>query len=195
MYRAGRRPLAVLAALALALVLTGAKARKSYEKSFESATRELILYSGFSTALILRGTYLDPSFRGTLAEERKRLMDPTEQDHARFVQRMADDGSAYHEVVFSADTKGVDGADKFGESDDGWVIRLTADGVEEALVTAYQVSRPSPLHRNLYLHQTPWSKLWIARFSRTVADPNEVVFKVGSGYGNGELRWTDLRDR
>jgi len=184
-----------IAAIGIVLPLLGAGGRRDYARSFKQATQELRLYQGFATALILRGTYLDDRFRTAMITERRRLLDPTEEDHQRFKQRMKDDGAAYHEVVFSAGTNGMDGADTFGDGDDGWRIRLLADGVAEPLVTVYRVRKPTPLHRTIYLHYNQWSDLWIARFARTTPAPNEVVLKIGSGYGNGELRWTNLQSQ
>lgn len=72
-------------------------------------------------------------------------------------------------------------------------MALTADGTTEALVTLFKVKDPNMLQRSLYPHFNIWSDLWIARFQRTVQDPDVVIFQVGGGYGNGELRWDGLR--
>ena len=166
--------------------------QRTYDRQLDDHTQKLVIYDGFATALIMRGTYLSPEFRQVMTDERQRLIAPSEADHAEFTRRMDDDGSAYHEIVFSADSA-LEEADQFGESDDGWVLRLTADGREEPLVTSYRVRRPSPLHRSLYGHLNIWSELWIARFARTVESPDEVILHVGSGYGNGTLRWETRR--
>ncbi len=172
----------------VAVLLVAATPRKLYERAFAESTRELIIYRGFQTALIMRGTLLTPTFRATLAEERKRLANPEPDDHQEFVARMSRDAAAWHEVVFSAGSSLPEGR-KFGDDDAGWKLTLTADGTREALVEAYKVRRPTPLHMELYVHMNMWSDLWIARFERTVVSPSRVVLKVGSGYGNGELVW------
>lgn len=182
-----------LGAALLVAALLGGCTRMAYERNLGLQTRTMKIYQGFSTTLILRGTLLTPAFRETIADERRRLMNPSEANHDIFVARMDDDGAAYHEVVFSADSPQPEG-DMFGESDAGWVIRLVADGVEEKLVTTYKVRRPTSLHRALYPHLNIWSDLWIARFDRTVTNPANVEFHVGSGYGNASLTWTDLQE-
>lgn len=181
-----------LLALLLVVVAGCATPRGLFLRAAEHQTRLMRVYDGFSTTLILRGTLLTSEYRATMAEERRRLLDASAEDHAGFVERMAQDDADYLEVVFSADSPQPEG-DRFGDSDDGWILRLEADGVDQPLVTAYRVRRPTPLHRALYPHLNIWSELWIARFERTVADPEEVVLKVGSGYGHGELTWTGLR--
>lgn len=184
---------AVLTAAALSLGAKGDfRARRDYEHAAEDATRELFIHWRFETALILRGTYLTPSFREALAGERRRLLNPTEADHQAWTAALLDDGTVYHEVVFSADS-GMEGGDVFGAAKDGWTVRLTADGVEEPLVTLFPVREPTMLQRSLYPHVNPWSDLWIARFRKTVAGPQRVVFEVGGGYGHGELVWDELR--
>jgi hypothetical protein len=184
-------------ALALALVALGlvaASPRRTYERALWDATEELKVYRGFDTALILRGTLLDRPMRAALAEERRRLVNPTTEDHAAFLARMDDDHARFHDVVFSASSP-LPGARTFGESDAGWLVWLEADGVRQELVSIERVRRPSPVHRELYAHLTIWSELWIARFRKSAANPDEVIFHVGSGYGNGELRWDRLRER
>jgi hypothetical protein len=162
--------------------------QRTYDRQLDAHTQKLVIYDGFATALIMRGTYLSAEFRDLMADERERLIQPADADRIEFARRMDDDGSAYHEIVFSADSA-LEEADQFGTSDDGWILRLMADGQEETLVTSYRVRRPSPLHQNLYSHLNIWSELWIVRFARTVESPDEVILHVGSGYGNGTLRW------
>jgi hypothetical protein len=185
-------------ALLALLVATGAvgspPARRTYLRTLESWTDELKIYRGFDTALILRATLLEPFMRQDLAEERRRLVNPTPEDHQAFLARMKSDATAYHDVVFSASTP-LPASRRFGESDAGWVIWLEADGAREKLVSVEHIRTPSPLHRELYAHLTIWSELWIARFERTIAEPDEVVFHVGSGYGNGDVRWKNLDAR
>ncbi|MFK7931312.1 MAG: hypothetical protein AB8H79_24225 [Myxococcota bacterium] len=178
----------LLGAVALSIA---AGPRRTYEKELRTWTDELKIYRGFDTALIMRATYLDGPMRASLAQERRRLMNPTPEDHAEFVTRMQTDGAAYHDVVFSAQTP-LPAATTFGEADSGWVVWLEADGTREKLVSIERIRKPSPLHRELYAHLNVWSELWIARFEKTVSTPNTVVLHVGSGYGNGDLEWSKL---
>jgi hypothetical protein len=150
-------------------------------------TREMVIYEAFSTALILRGTYLHHDLRAALADERRSRLGLTAEDHADFVRQMAEDDAIYHEVVFSADS-GMAAARDFG-TEDGWHIRLTADGVDQPLVTVFRERRPNPLQIALYTHMNRWSDLWIARFGKSVAQPKEVVFQVGSGYVTDNERY------
>src|SRR5690606_33427220 len=98
--------------------------RKDYLRSYKAQTRELILYSGFHTALILRGTLLTLPYRMEMAKERERLVNPPPEDQERFVAHMRDEGAAYHEVIFSADTPMDSGRVAFGEGDASWLIHL-----------------------------------------------------------------------
>ncbi len=176
---------------ATSLLLVGACAPRSpralYEAALDGNTEMVVVSHNLGTALRLRGTYLSPHFRRVLAEERKRLLDPTEEDHADFLKRMKDDGAAYHEMAFSAETAIIDARLEFGDNDDAWRVRLEADGEVETLVTVYRVRRPSALHQQLYAHMNLYNDLWIARFERTVQTPSKVTFHVGSGYGHDEL--------
>jgi hypothetical protein len=172
----------------LVLPLLGISPRRAYLKEHRAWTRELTLYNDFSTALVMRATLLEPAFRDVIASERHRLVNPSAENHAAFVARMAEDGRLYHEVVYAADSA-FENAEKFGPGDDRWNVRLVADGVEETLVAIDRVRNPSALHDALYVQTDIWSQLWIARFTRTVQSPAEVRMIVGGGYGNGELRW------
>jgi hypothetical protein len=163
-----------------------ARSRGRYRKELRKSTRELFIYRGVETALILRATYLSSEFRGVVARERARLVGPTPEDQQAFEQRLREDGEAYHELVFSADSS-LPRGDKFGG--DGWQLRLLADGTEEKLVTMFKVDHPTPLQTQIYAHQTLWSDLWIARFAKTVVDPQLVEVRVGGGYGHGDMVW------
>ena len=169
-------------------------ARRDYLHAYGDLTRELVLYWDLQTALILRGTYLTPDYRMNLAEERRRLLNATAEDHEAFIATMKSDGEAYDEIVFSADS-GMPAGDHFGNGDSGWTVRLFADGTQETLVTVFQERNPNMLQRSLYPHFNIWSDLWIARFRRTVPNPDKIVFEVGGGYGHGELVWDGLRSR
>lgn len=187
-------PRRALALGAAALLLVAASPRRDYLRTLDTATQELRIYRGFDTALILRATLLDRPMRAALAAERQRLMNPSPENHEAFLGRMSSDYEQFHDVVFSASSP-LPAARTFGESDAGWVLWLEADGKREEMVSVELIRRPSPLHRELYAHLNVWSKLWIARFTKSVPSPDEVVLHVGSGYGNGEVRWTSLRQR
>ena len=180
--------------LLVAGLLVAAGPRRTYEKALRSWTDELKIYRNFDTALILRATYLDAPVRALLAAERRRLVNPTPEDHAAFEQRMAKDNERFHDIVFSAQTP-MPAASTFGEADTGWVIWLEADGQRQNLVSIERIRKPTPLHRELYAHMNVWSELWIARFDKTVTDPDSVVLHIGSGYGNGDVAWRDLDRR
>ncbi len=172
----------------LAVGLVGMTPRRRYLKEHRAVTRKLTLYFEASTALMMRATLLTPEFREVLAEERKRLLDPSPENHAEFVARMSADGAAFHEVVFAADSA-FDNAERFGPGDDRWNLRLDADGQDQPLVEVSRVASPSPLHEALYDQLDIWSELWIARFERTVAAPRRVALHVGSGFGHGSVVW------
>lgn len=183
------RHLATTALVVAALGSVAAKPRKAYEAVYDAHTRHLVVYRGFETALNLRGTLLDGPMRDALTAERKRLLNPSDANHAEFDGRMDRDGAAWHEVVFSADIP-VDDLGTFGDTDATWNLRLIADGTEEKLVQVERIRRPSPLHRGLYPHLNLWSELYIARFERTVDAPRSVALLVGSGFGNGRVDWS-----
>ena len=187
-----KRRLLALLLVVTALVQIGATRGRAYRKVHDEYTRELFVYQGFATALILRGTLLTGPMREAMIEARARLVDPLPEDQAEYVAEMAEALETYHEVVFSADS-GLPRGDEFSAEGEGWHVRLEADGTIEPLVTVYQVRKPSMLQRTLFPHYNIWSDLWVARFHRTVADPEVVELHVGSGYGHGRLRWDDLR--
>ena len=176
-------------AWAALLLLACNTPRQIYEREFERNSRTLKVYQGFATSIILRGTYLSKGFRDEMANERRRLLGATDAQHQEFRDRMRDDLAAYHEVVFAANTPQVRHM-SFGVGDGGWTVRLVADGKQERVVDVYRVRRPTTLHQAIYPHLNLWSDLWIARFEKTIADPREVEFHVGSGLGNGAIRWT-----
>jgi hypothetical protein len=189
-----RAPIRVALLSLAALALVAASPRREYLRSLDSSTGELKIYRTFDTALILRATYLDGPMRAAIAAERRRLVNPAPENHQAFVARMAADQAEYHDVVFSASSP-LPAARTFGESDAGWVIWLEADGVRQELISVERIRRPTGLHLELYAHKTIWADLWIARFAKTVADPDHVVLHVGSGYGNGDVEWGDLGAR
>lgn len=165
-----------------------ASPRRVYLREHREWTRELVLYRDFSTALLLRATLLEPELRVALSAERQRLVNPSAADHAEFVARMERDAAAYHDVVFAADSS-YENAQKFGNTDDRWNLRLLVDGTEATLVSVERVRNPSPLHDALYVQHDIWSELWIARFDRVSEHPQRVELIVGSGYGNGAVDW------
>ncbi len=179
----------MLGTLLVGVVAFGASPRKMYLRELDRWTEEIRIYKAFQTALILRGTYLSRPMRTQLADERRRLVNPTPESHAAFVERMNDDHSQFHDVIFSAQTP-LTSRQRFGENDSGWTIWLEADGERQDLVSVEHVRRPSSVHTELYAHMNIWSELWIARFRKSKADQREIVFHVGSGFGNKELQWT-----
>jgi hypothetical protein len=175
----------------LLLLLLGACAkspRTLYVRELEDNTELGVVYRGFATALRFRATYLSPTFRTELANERQRLLGESPEEHQRFLAVMADDNSAYHEVVFTAESD-IETQTEFGDSDAHWRVKLFANGTEEQLITVYHVREPTALHHMIYAHKNLWNELWIARFARTVTDPTEVKFAVGSGWGHDEVSW------
>ena len=183
-----------LPGLVAVVLLTTGFTQRDYKRAYKAHTREMKVYFGLETALILRGTLLTRDFRDAMSQERKRRLNATETDHREFVARMQRDHTGFHEVVFSADSPAYDdhGRAPFGGDDAGWQVRLEADGTQEPLVEVYRVRKPTPLHLALYQHLNLWSELYIARFERTVQQPSHVEFIVGSGFGNGTLIWDDL---
>jgi hypothetical protein len=164
-------------------------ARKVFLDVHEEWTREVRIYNGFFTALLARGTWLSPEFRVALAEERRRVFDPTPEDHQAFVSRMQSEGAQYHEVVIGADSPYRE-ANQFGaQGDDRWNLRLEADGRVLPCVEVVHVRRPTPLQRHLYPQVNIWSELWLARFENQVTNPVDLRLHVGGGYGNGEMAW------
>jgi hypothetical protein len=181
-----------LVLLATVGLLLGISPRKQYKRDIDDATRKLVIYRGFQTALMLRATYLDAGTRSLIAGERRRLIQPNDTDHTRFTERMSSDNRLYHEVVFAADSGIQDDKASFGDSDASWMIRFFADGREEPLVTIERVRKPTSLHKAIYPQLNQWSDLWIARFERTVTDPKRVSFSVGSGWGHGRIEWEEF---
>ena len=80
------------------------------------ADEMLLVKKNLGTALRLRGTYLSDTFRRVVAEERGRLLGEAVTDDDAYLRRTLDDGSAYHEVVFTAETALIDAELKFGET-------------------------------------------------------------------------------
>lgn len=184
-------------AVAALLVLTacaGWKPRLAYLKVHDAHSDRAMVRRDLGNALTLHGTYLAPSLRDAIAAERKRLMDPTEVDHEAFVRLLSDDGAAYHEVVFTAESNLYDAPEvSFGASDATWKIRLLADGVEQPLVTVFNVDTPNTVQRAIYANTNEFNTLWIARFEKRTPVPASLVLKVGSGLGNTELTWSGDR--
>lgn len=176
-------------ALLCGLLLACATPRALYEQTFDAHSRTLKVYQGFATSIILRGTYLSSGFREEMANERRRLLGATDSQHAEFRERMRTDLAAYHEVVFSANTPRFPHM-SFGDGERGWDVRLVADGKQERLIEAYRVRNPTALHQAIYPHYNIWADLWIARFEKTIPNPRDVEFHVGSGLGNGSIRWS-----
>lgn len=173
--------------LAAVVLLAAASPTRSYKKALREDTRELVLYQGFQTALIMRATLLSPKFRTAYADERLRLTGTTAEEHADFVRRNAEDAAVYHEVIFSSDSALPE--HHFGTTDQGWRLRLEADGQRQELVTVHEIRDPTTVQRALFKHLNIWSELWVARFANTVTNPRVVELHVGSGYGQGTMSW------
>jgi len=172
----------------LLLVSCAKSPRALYLHDLDDHTELGTVYRGLATALRFRATYLSPTFRTELANERKRLIGVDDPDHQKFLAVMADDNSAYHEVVFTAESD-LSYDPQFGDSDAVWRVKLNADGTDEQLITVYHVTAPTALHEMIYAHKNIWNELWIARFARTVTNPSTVTFSVGSGYGHDTVTW------
>lgn len=187
-----KRLFAALTLFAFVAFGTGAsgdhRSRREYLKAYMAETEHVILYWDFGTSLNMRATYLSAPFRARIAEERRRLLHAPEADHQAFLERLLSDDDAYHEVIFSADS-GLDAGEKFGTTEDGWQLRLIADGTEEQVVTIFKVKDPNMLQRALYPHFNKWSDLWIARFQKTVKNPEHVELEIYGGYGHGSMNW------
>lgn len=183
-----RAVLSGMASVALAGRAHAGRPARQYYREWRRNTRKLVVYREFGTALILRATLLEPAFRAILAEERHRLLGEADAGDAAFRERMQTDGDAFHEVVFAADS-GENDDPKFGQSDAKWNLRLAVDGRDAPLVTVEHIRRPTPVHRALYLQLDIWNELWIARFERVSEQPDDVRLALGSGFGNGEVRW------
>ncbi len=174
------------------LLLTGCAVgpRGQYVNTMWDQTGTALVSHNLGTGLRLRATYLSNDFRRALADERHRLLADPDAEAAAFLAATLDDNTAFHEVVFTAESDLIDDL-RFGESDDTrFQLRLEADGTAQPLVTVYKVRRVTPLHEALYAHKNIWNELWIARFERTVAAPSEVRLQVAGGYGNDEITWT-----
>jgi hypothetical protein len=184
-----RRNLLAGAGLLLGGTALARSPRRSYLDAHDEWTREIRVYNGFFTALLARGTWLSPEFRQALAEERRRVFDPTPEDHQAFLARMAEEAARWHELVLGVDSP-FDEAETYGaQGDDRWNLRLTADSVELPCVEVSHVRKPTPLQRDLYPQVNLWSALWVARFENKAPNPQELVLHVGGGYGNGEMAW------
>ncbi|NCG18463.1 MAG: hypothetical protein GWP91_05565 [Rhodobacterales bacterium] len=151
-------------------------------------TKKLVIYRGFGTALHLRATLLTPSFRELLANERHRLLGSADAGDAAFRASMKEDGTNYHEIVFAADSSEPN-AKRFGNAEDRWNLKLNVGNQPVTLLQVEEIKRPTTVHQALYPQLNIWSDLWIARFERDSAQPGAVTLSVGSGYGNGEVRW------
>ncbi|MGC6494221.1 MAG: hypothetical protein ACON5B_15415 [Myxococcota bacterium] len=183
------RNTALLLSLALALSACAKNPRASYLKTLDQWTDKLVIQESLGTALRLRGTYLSPTFRGVLEQERARLLGDADSDAAGFRERQAEAMANTHEIVFTAESD-IESNTKFGDHDGAWRLRLVADGVEQPLLTVHRVRRPNSLQEALFAHKNLWNELWVARFDATVSQPTTLEFHVGSGYGSGSLQWS-----
>ena len=100
-----------------------ARPGSEYLRAHRKMTKKLVIYRGFGTALYLRATLLTPSFRELLATERHRLLGNADAGDAAFRASMKEDGAAYHEIVFAADSSEPN-ARRFGNAEDRWNLQL-----------------------------------------------------------------------
>jgi len=187
MLRPSRRALLVAgAATLMPKVAAAGPERRAYLRAWRDATRKLVIYRGFGTALHARITWLSPAFRDALADERHRLMGEADTADETFRTRMTEHGASYTELVIGADS-GEEQDPRFGNDDARWNLRLVADGTERSLAQVEHIRRPTPVHQGLYPQLNIWSELWIVRFDGGPA--RAISLKVGSGLGNGEVSW------
>jgi hypothetical protein len=160
-----------------------------YDRSVAAATRELRLYDGLSTALLMRATWLDPTFRTEEEAERAHLLllEPPAHE-ARLTASLAE-AATTHVFVLSADSQWREDL-KFGFGEDApWRLRAFVDGRACTPVATEEVKTPTALDRSLFPHQTPWSHLWIARFSTDCGASGKLILQATGPHGTGEMGW------
>jgi hypothetical protein len=160
-----------------------------YDRSVVAATRELRLYDGLTTALLARATFLDPDFRRAAAALRAHLLlleaPARDADLATSLQ----EGAASNVFVISADSEWREDL-RFGfGTDQPWRLRAFVAGQACTPEDVEEVKHPTALDHTLYPHQTPWSRLWIARFATDCGAEGPVVLQITGPHGTGELGW------
>jgi hypothetical protein len=160
-----------------------------YDATVVAATRELRLYDGLSTALLMRATWLDAGFRRSAEQMRAHLLllEPAARE-AHLATSLAE-AEASHVFVISADSQWRAEL-KFGNGEESpWRLRAFVGGHACTPQGTEERAHPTELDRTLYPHQTPWSKLWIARFSTDCGTAGTVILQVTGAHGTGELGW------
>ena len=159
-----------------------------YDRAVAAATRELRLYDGLTTALLVRATWLDSTFRRTFEAERSHLLLLEPDIRAARLAASLSEAEAAHAFVFSVDSQWR--ADlRFGFGDEEpWRLRAFVGGQPCTPETVAEIERPSALERALYPHQTPWSQLWTARFSADCGAGPPLLQFTGP-HGTGEVGW------
>lgn len=167
-----------------------AQPARPWPRVYGDWTRDLKLYDGFETALLMQATLWDAPLRQAWSAELawRRALDVK-------AALVADLGSqaeagAGHEVVFSAQRmEGV--SREFGLSDaDPWRVALDVNGRPCTPESIARVSDPSPADAARWLQANAWSDLWVARFQTDCGASGEVTLKVTGVHGRGELSWS-----
>lgn len=157
-----------------------------YAAAVRDATRELRLYDGLSTVLLLRAAWLDADFRR--AQEAQRayvlLLEPAERE-AALATSLAE-AEAAHVFLLSADSQDRPGL-RFGD-DAPWRLRAFAAG-EPCTLLSVTERDPTPLDARLLPFHSSWAKLWEARFSADCGRSSPIVLQVAGPGGAGELGW------
>ncbi len=156
--------------------------RHAYERAVAAATREVRIYDGWYTALLLRGTRVDDPLRRAQAA---RLAETTNG---------ASPGPVTPEGPVVVLTAGGQWKDELRFSADGstpWTITLYAGETACAAPASLVVTkRPNAADHLLYPHLTDWDKLIQVTWPADAcggAEPDRLV--LSSGRGRGELRW------
>ncbi len=178
----------------LLLLLTacaGWKPRVAYLNVHDDHTEKAVVRRDLGDALKIEATYLSTAMREAIVAERVRLIGSAQTDSDKVARMLREDGEAYHEIVFTAEGNLYEVEDEpaFGSTDETWRLRLLADGVEQPLVTVFEVPQPNTLQTAIYSQWNVFNRLWIARFAKQTPLPAHLVLAVGSGLGHRELSW------
>jgi hypothetical protein len=169
-------------------MLADVPAPEDYPSAVRAATRELKLYEGLSTALLLRAVRLDGPMRRALEAQRAHLLllEPTAAAE-RLAASLAE-ATTSHVFVFSADSQWrSDLRFGFGE-DTPWRLRLFSAG-EPCPGQSVEKLTPTPMDNALHPFHNGWSELYIARFDAACGETGPLVLQVTGPHGAGELGW------
>lgn len=159
-----------------------------YEALAREATRELRLYDGLTTTLLVRAAYLDANFRRALEGMRAHLLllEPPARE-ARLAASL-DEAARAHVFVIAAD--GQDRQElRFGAGEDvPWRLRAFVAG-KPCTPETVEAIEPTPMDERLYPFHTRWSALWSARFAADCGGSGPIVLQVTGPAGAGELGW------